>query len=158
MKPRTATTATIEIRKSDINIEIRKTAPLLDSAHCTTWLDHRCCPLNGLPPDPLQSASAGVAIRFKHLLYRFQMSRFSCRKHLFDDLRNLIEANAAFEKSGYSHFIGRIERHSLRSSCLRGLIGETKTREFTHVRGAEVEMTQVTDRKTHIRWDTFGVG
>ena len=71
---------------------------------------------------------------------------------------NLIEANAAFEKCSYSDFISRIERHSLRSSCLRGLIGETKTRKFTHVWGAEVEMTQVTNRKTHIRWDTFGVG
>src|ERR1700694_2974308 len=107
------------------------------------------------PASPTEAASPGSAIRFKHLAYRFQMSGFSCRKHVFDDPRNLIEANAAFEKCGYSHFISRIERHSLRSPCLRGLVGETETRKFTHVRGAEVEMTQVTDRKTHIGLDTF---
>src|SRR3981081_3665883 len=91
-------------------------------------------------------------------MYRFQISGFSCRKHVFDDPGNLIEANAALEKSGYSHFIGRVERHGLRSSCLRGLIGETKTRKFTHVRGGEVEMTQVTNRKTHFRSNTLGIG
>src|SRR5260370_35706501 len=86
------------------------------------------------------------------------MSGFSCRDHVFDDPRNLIEANAAFEKCGYSHFISRIERHSLRSSCLLGLIGKTKTRKFTHVRGAEVEMTQVPYRKTQVGRNSLRVG
>ena len=101
--------------------------------------------------------SAGFGIGFKHLGNRLQLPRIRCGNRVFDDSGNLIESNTAFEKRRYRDLIGRVQCDRLGPACLRGFVGDTQTREFTHVWRGEVQMTQVTDREAQIRLNALRI-
>src|SRR5713226_10040844 len=102
MKPRTTATAATEIKKSDIKEKV-KAPPVRFQP-----LDHGCCPRRRgflMHCHPLLSISARFGVCFKNLGDRTQLPRIRCRNCTFDDSGDLIEADAAFEKRRYRHFI-----------------------------------------------------
>jgi len=91
--------------------------------------------------DALVSSAARVQVRFEHLLYRFHSPSFCCRKHVFDEPGNFIEADLSVEKRRDRYFVGGIQGYGLGTTLLRSLIGQSKTPEFPHIRWVEVQLT-----------------
>ena len=84
-------------------------------------------------------------------LNRLQSYRIGCRQYVFDDPGISLKPNVAFQKRRHRDFIGRIQRDRLGPARFGCLIGQAQTRKFFQVRRAEVQMTQVADRKAQIR-------
>src|SRR3984957_18966041 len=155
MKPRMATTATRKIKKSDI-MKVR--TPQLVRFQNLLLDGGSYAPFGSAEPaDLLLSIAASFCIGLKHFLNRTQLPRIRCRNRVFDDPGNLIERDVAFEEGGHGHFIGRIQSDRFGSPGFDRCVGQTETREFTHVWREEVQSTQVSDREAHIRFNAFWI-
>ena len=95
-------------------------------------------------------ALPGVGVGLEYFPNRLQLPRIGCSQNVFNNPGNLVETDAAFQKRGYGDLIGCIQRHGFGTTRFYRLVGKTQTREFIHVWGAEVQMTQVTDGEAHI--------
>ena len=62
------------------------------------------------------------------------------RKHFFDYFWNFVKTDSALQKRRHCHFVGGVECNRFRAPCLRRFVGQTQTREFFHVRRAEIEV------------------
>ena len=68
------------------------------------------------------------------------MLRWRCNHYFFDDPWNILEPNLLLQKRGHRNLIGGIQGNGLRSSGSRRFVSQTETREFTHIRGAKIQM------------------
>jgi len=84
-------------------------------------------------------ASFGVCC--KHLTYRFQFPSFRFSKHHLNYGRNLDETDTTVKKWGHCHLVRGVQGYSFCTSRLRRFIGQTETREFSHVRWRELQMS-----------------
>src|SRR5580658_1107670 len=105
---------------------------------------------------------AGFGIECKHLLYRFQMTQWRCNHDFFDDSGNVLKSDLSGEKGGHSDLVGGVQGDGFGASGATRLInqafvGQTQTREFTHIRGAEIEMPQVHDREAQVGGDAIRI-
>src|ERR1035441_9228178 len=100
---------------------------------------------------------AGLGIQSEHLLYRFQMSGWRCNHYFFDDPRNLLESDPLLQKRSHRDFVGGVQGDGLCASGRRRFVSQTETREFSHIRGAEIQLPQVHDREAQLRWDAIRI-
>ena len=56
----------------------------------------------------LSGSASRLQVCLKHLINRFHFPSFCCRKHVFDNPGNFIEANLTIQESGDRDFIGGI--------------------------------------------------
>ena len=91
--------------------------------------------------DALVSGAARVQVCFQNLFDRFPFPSFCCRKHVFDDPGNFIEADLPVQESRHCYFVGGIQGYGLGTTRLRSLIGQSETPEFPHIRRVEVQLT-----------------
>src|SRR5258708_17346299 len=96
---------------------------------------------------------AGLGVQREYLLYRFQMSGRRCTHYFFDDPRNLLEPDLLLQKCSHRDLVGGVQGDGLRASGRRRLVSQTETREFSHIRGGEIQMPKVTDREAQLRRD-----
>ena len=82
----------------------------------------------------------GLCVCPEHFLYRFQFARFRFSKYVANHHRNLIEGNVTIQERCYGHLVRSIECNRFRTPGLSGFIGQRQTREFFHVRRAELEV------------------
>src|SRR3984885_11735753 len=125
MKPRTATTATSEIKNSDIikeyvlpcllDSETSQRSKLLFSADSQSLrfqkLSERCCPgahrgsRGRTQRHPFLSISTGIGIGIKHFGDGIHFAAVHAAYNVFDNQGDLIETDLAFEKRRHGNFI-----------------------------------------------------
>lgn len=76
----------------------------------------------------------------KHLFNRFHFPSFCCRKHVFDNSGNLIEANLPIKKSGDSNLISGIQSDRFSPTGFGRFISQPQTSKFLHIRRVEVQL------------------
>src|ERR1700687_229172 len=83
---------------------------------------------------------AGLGVQSKHLKYRFQMSAWRCSHYFFDDPRNLLESDLLLQNRSHRDLVGGVQGDGFRASGRRRFVSQTETREFSHIRGAKIQM------------------
>ena len=86
------------------------------------------------------SNAARFQVCRKHLMNRFHFPSFCCRKHVFDNPGNFIEANLPIKKSGDGNLVGGVQRDGFCPAGLGRFIGQPQTSKFLHVGRVEVQL------------------
>ena len=100
---------------------------------------------------------AGLSIQCEYLMYRFQKAGWRCSHHFFDDLRNLLESDLLLQKRSHGDLVGSVESDSFCASGSHRFVSQTETGEFTHIRGAKIQLPQVIDREPQLRSDAIRI-